>query len=141
MAGTLRRFTDADMTALKEVVAAFRKGTLTTRNRPWQPDGIQPSAKMYVVRVPELGIPALSTGANQGTGTSTAETDDDVPGSRDNCPVYQKINGVMKAIPNLLITVNNLADIAVPAGRWVPVFQDAFGDWYVANQGLEFAGC
>lgn len=97
------------------------------------------SSAVYVARTPKSGIPALSEGADTGTGTGTAETSDDVPGSA-SCSIYRLIGGRLYRA-GFSRTVYNLAPVAVAGGNWVVVVRDLWGDWYIPNMGLDFAAC
>lgn len=91
----------------------------------------------YVARAPRRGIPGLSVGGNTGTGTGV-EALDDVPGSAI-CQLYHRTAGP-GSVPHFSPVagagsrplVYNLSPCRIPAGTWMLVHKDCYGDWYAA---------
>jgi hypothetical protein len=99
--------------------------------RPPARPSLRPSGTPHAHLVyTDAEIPALARAGT--TGTPAAQAEDDVPGSR-LCRVYRLVRGRPRLIPNHKVKVYNLGDAAVPAGAWVLVQQDRFGDWFVGS--------
>ncbi len=114
---------------------------LELRRPNFKPDRDLPNQETYVVRVPDGGIPALSTGSspNSGTGTGASAFGADLPGQAQ-CEVYQlaQVDGigtpVLMPTDGQLVTVNNLTRSPLSAGRWLAITRDKFGDWYALTE-------
>lgn len=145
MAARATHFTEHELDLIREVLAEREARSKNTKDRPGKDRQPLPSPKCYMIRTPTGGIPALSKGADVGTGTGTTETLDDVPGYAEFCQVYQRVGDLsaarFHAVINFLITVYNSSEYAIPAGQWIPVTRDEYGTWWVPAQGLEFDAC
>ena len=132
----------------------FVEMTRWYRQRPGRPgdrygiDAGQDAAvgnNLFVCRAPAGGIPAVNLGANTGTGTSSSDYGDDIPGGAV-CKVFSvvTVSGTRYLRPHgtTELTVLNLSYGAVDPGAWVVVAQDRFGSWFVLNTiGKDFGVC
>lgn len=119
------------------------KAYAETPSRDMAEEGVGPGRRVHVARIPRGGLPALSIGANTGTGTGTDETGDDVPGHA-LCPLYRIDHqaGGPRLVPlNKKVIVYNLMDVRIKAGRWPTVQQDPFGAWLISNPGYDHVAC
>jgi hypothetical protein len=144
----LSLLTEAEVALLQDVIDEVRSRRQNTSGRPRVQTEQGQAPEVYLVRTPAAGIPALSAGANVGTGPLAPS--DDVPGSA-LCGVYRLLrtgSGVASVMSvngswtnPKKITVYNFLPVAIPGNQWVTAIRDKFGYWMVPTQGLQFGTC
>lgn len=131
---------ERDVSVLKDIIGEYLRRKPQQR-RPRQEVSLPPSPETYVAYIGPDGIPALSRGAQTGTGTGS-HLGDDVPGSAE-CDIYRiyDAGGTPRLAPvESSRLVYNLSTSPVDGHGWRPVTRDAFGSWLVMAEQSAVAG-
>lgn len=146
---SLKVIDDASLRVLQDAVKLINQRPPYSPTRPpFNPDSpsldTNSTPEVYVCRVPEGGLPALSlaevldsvgtsTGTDMGGGGDFGDSLYQVHGAY--CAVYQveNIDGVLREVPGNTPYVYNLSSEIIPEDTWILVARDNYGDWFAVG--------